>query len=255
MTRSTDQPPVSYEGQPITISEIQSKFEIEHNSTNEPWDYSASGAEQIRYKNVLAIGKRLSPRPQQLLEIGCSFGQFTKKLAGWPIVATITDISPTAIATAERALSTQPLHGTEFHFRNVSATEPFAPDSFYDVVTLMDVMESVGDSMHIQVDIINNLKRMMKPDAIIIITDYQNPKMFEQSVAKYKAWGLELLEQHYMHDRIWFSLRSSLKGLAKVNPFKRLLASETVAQSLAKLSKKRGVNGSKHMVLVMRKAR
>ncbi len=241
--------------QPITLDEIQAKFETEHNVTSDPWDYAGSGAERLRYKKVISLGKVYKPKPDNLLEIGCSSGLFTAKLAGWPKVATITDISSTAIAITEKVIKSVLNKGTDYKLMKVSATEPFSPDDFYDVVTLMDVMESVGDSMHIQVDIINNLKRMMKPDAIIIITDYQSPKKFDQSIAKYEGWGLELLEKHYMHDRLWFSLRTNLKGLAKINPFKRLLASETAAEKLAQLSKKRGANGSKHMVLVMRKAR
>lgn len=248
---TSGQQPGQGQGKPITIDEIKQHFESDYQVTAEPWDYSQSGAELLRYKKVVEIGRGLRPKPERLLEIGCSLGLFSIELAGWPSQALVTDIAPTAVEKARRQVGQIDPKGTHFEFAAASGTDAVTPPQTFDVITLLDVLESVADSPHIQEAIIKNLATLLKKDGILMITDYTHPSRFESIIKKYEGWGLKLVERHYMNDRLWYSCRTNLKAVKHLFPFKQFLASQSVAKGISAISALRGANGSKHMLLVM----
>jgi 2-polyprenyl-3-methyl-5-hydroxy-6-metoxy-1,4-benzoquinol methylase len=192
-------------------------------------------------------------KPDRLLEIGCSLGLFTRLLTGWAKNALITDIAPTATAKTEANMATVDPKGTLFTYETASGTAEFAPANHFDIITLMDVMESVSDVPQIQYDMMHNMMRMVKPSGFILLTDYLHPKTFEKTKDKYRSWGLEIVECHYLNDRLFYNLRTNFKSISKSWPLRNLLASTQFAKVLRSLSSLMGKKGSKHLFLVMRK--
>lgn len=237
---------------PITISEIAAKFEHDYTGGTDPWDYTHSAAEVLRYLFVVETGKQHAPNPKHLVELGCGMGLFTQFLAGWPEKVTGIDISKTAVETGRQRLSRINMQGTQVEFIAGSATDPLAPLQSADVITLMDVLESVADSPHIKEGIIANVKQLIKPGGLILLTDYTHPSRFPELLQRYKDWGFTIVEHHYLNDRLWHSMRANFKGVRNIFPFKQLLSSLTVGRFLARISARRGPNGSKHMLVVAR---
>lgn len=239
---------------PITVEEIRKHFEEDYTANAEPWDYSLSGAEMLRYKRVVEVGKLHAPKPERLLELGCSLGLFTIELAGWAKHVLALDIAPTAIVKAERRVNSIDKRGTEFSFVANSATEPVAPAQSFDVITVLDVLESVVESPHIQQQIVENIKYLLKPGGLVLGTDYTHPSRFQEVRERYEKWGFKVVEYHYMNDRLWYSMRTNLKSVKHMFPFKQFLASKTMARFMAGISARRGAKGSKHMLVVLRVA-
>ena len=236
----------------ITISEIAAKFEHDYTGGTDPWDYTHSAAEVLRYMFVVEHGKRHYPQPAHLVELGCGMGLFTQFLAGWPQKITGIDISTTAIETGKQRLARLEMKGSEVELLAGSATDALVPPHSADVITLMDVLESVADSPHIKEAIIANTKQLIKPGGLILFTDYTHPSRFPELLMRYQNWGFQIVEHHYLNDRLWHSMRANFKAVRNLFPFKQLLGSLTVGRVLARISARRGPKGSKHMLVVAR---
>ncbi len=61
---------------PWTIEYLEDKF-----AKPDPWRYSTSDYEQLKYERQLDAIKDRSPNPQRMLEIGSAEGAYTLKLA------------------------------------------------------------------------------------------------------------------------------------------------------------------------------
>jgi len=74
--------------------------------TEDPWGFETSEYEQTKYGRQTDISKEYRPDPQQILEIGCAEGVYTKKLADEFKNAHITgiDISHNALERAKNKL-------------------------------------------------------------------------------------------------------------------------------------------------------
>lgn len=240
------------EERPVSLEEITQQFEWEYAGGNDPWDYSQSAAELLRYQFVFDIGKRQLPKPNHILEIGCGMGFFTEYLLGWAANITGIDISPTAIAKAQERFATSDKKGSKVEFIVGSAADAPLPEQSLELVTLLDVLESVANSPHIQQSIIATVKRLLKPGGMVLFTDYAHPSRFPELLQRYKDWGFTIVEHHYLNDRLWHSMRANFKGVRNIFPFKQLLSSLTVGRFMARISARRGPNGSKHMLVVAR---
>ncbi len=98
---------------------------------SDPWKFATSAYERDKYAASLAV---LQPRYQRVLEIGCSVGVFTRRLARRCERLLAIDPSPEAIAaTRERCA----------HLRHVETQCGAVPDDFpcgtFDLVTFCEV--------------------------------------------------------------------------------------------------------------------
>lgn len=78
----------------------QSYFERRYAKKPDPWDYQTSPYEQLKYQRTLEI---LPQREfKKILEIGCSEGVFTQKIAGLGLDVLGIDISAVALERAKQ---------------------------------------------------------------------------------------------------------------------------------------------------------
>ena len=100
---------------------------------------------------------------------------------------------------------------------------------------------------------IQKTQYVLKKNGIIIFTDYLNYKTFEEHRKKVASFGLPIIHEEYLNDRLWFQVKSWLKMASNSSMVKDFLASEKVAQQLAAISAWRGAKGSKHLCFVAQK--
>src|SRR5205814_5653011 len=67
-------------------------------SEREPWEYSERGVERLRHARIAELAR--SFHATRTLDLGCSLGQLTGKLAELPGRLFAADLSPTAVIRA-----------------------------------------------------------------------------------------------------------------------------------------------------------
>jgi SAM-dependent methyltransferase len=109
----------------------QDYFETLYGEDDDPWSFASSPYEREKYDRSLAA---LSPRYERALEIGCSIGVFTERLAKRCGELVAIDISRRAIHQARIRCAHQS------HVRIVRATFPHqSPPSTFDLITCCEV--------------------------------------------------------------------------------------------------------------------
>ena len=109
----------------------QDYFETLYDAAEDPWSFATSPYEREKYDRSLSA---LSPRYERALEIGCSIGVFTERLARRCGELVAVDISNRAVRYARIRCA----HQT--HVRIVWATFPQqSPPAMFDLVTCCEV--------------------------------------------------------------------------------------------------------------------
>jgi SAM-dependent methyltransferase len=109
----------------------RSFFEDLYAGGADPWSFATSGYEREKYDRSLAA---LAPRYAHALEIGCSVGVFTERLAARCERLLGVDISEHALATAR----TRCRHLSQVRLERADVTHAF-PDGSFDLIVLSEV--------------------------------------------------------------------------------------------------------------------
>ena len=225
-------------------------FELTYRSNTEPWNYSKSGAEMLRYRKVLAIAQKFCPKPDTLMEVGCSLGLFSIMLKDYAARVVAIDISPTAIQKCKKTYA-----GSQIDFVCTTLSDGTFDAESFDIILYCDGIHGHElDDNEFQ-KVAQNIRYSLKKDGIVIFTDYLGHKNFDTYIKRIERFGFTILYKEYLHDRLWFQVKSWLKVFNGIGFVDRFLASERVAQRLATLSAKRGAKGSKHICVVAQPTR
>jgi SAM-dependent methyltransferase len=109
----------------------QEYFETLYDAADDPWSFATSQYEREKYDRSLAA---LSPHYERALEIGCSIGVFTERLARRCGELVAIDISKRAVRLARVRCA------HETHVRVVRATFPHeSPPAMFDLITCCEV--------------------------------------------------------------------------------------------------------------------
>ncbi|MGJ4859762.1 SAM-dependent methyltransferase [Labrys sp. La1] len=108
-------------------------FEALYRSDSDPWNFATSEYEDRKYQATLRALARASYA--KALEIGCSIGVLTARLAAHCDALDAVDISPTAIAKARIACAT--LDNVNFH---IAAAPDGLPAGPFDLIVLSEVL-------------------------------------------------------------------------------------------------------------------
>jgi SAM-dependent methyltransferase len=106
-------------------------FEDLYAADADPWSFETSAYEREKYDRSLAA---LRPRYVRALEIGCSIGVFTQRLARRCEELIAVDISEHALASARSRCAALP----QVTFARADVTRAFPPGSF-DLIVLSEV--------------------------------------------------------------------------------------------------------------------
>lgn len=224
-------------------------FQATYRTENEPWEYSSSGAERLRYKLTVELARRFKLQLGRVLEVGCGLGLMTCRLAVAAENVTAIDISVLAVQKCWAQLGGEL---PNVRFAVATLTDPTLELSAFDVIFYCDGL--VGHQLSDQELklVSNNMIKMLSKDGIIILSDYLGHQQFAAYRQLIASLGFEVLHEELPHDRLWFQLKSWLRLFKTFGPVRRVLASERLAKRLAWLSAQRGAEGSKHLCLVVR---
>lgn len=106
-------------------------FEQLYNANPDPWDFGSSDYERRKYDATLAA---IGTGHVNALEIGCSIGVFTRRLAERCQALLAVDIAETALEAARRRCEGLP----HIDFRRMQLPDEF-PDGRFDLVVLSEV--------------------------------------------------------------------------------------------------------------------
>ena len=227
----------------------QEDFQATYRTDSEPWEYSTSGAERLRYQRTVELARQFQPRPGRVLEVGCGLGLMTRRLASYAGEVVAIDISVPAVQKCEAQLGNE-LPNVRFAVGTL--TDPAFEATAFDVIFYCDGL--VGHQLpdHELLLVRDKMRKMLTSGGIIILSDYLGHRQFAAYRQRVAELGFEVLREELLHDRLWFQLKSWLKLFKSVGVVRRCLASEGLAKRLAQLSAGRGEQGSKHLCLVVR---
>lgn len=230
---------------------LQDKFEQHYLASSEPWNYSASGAEKLRFKRVIELARQFAPKPDQVLDVGCSLGQFTVLMTGYAKKTWAIDISPTAVRRCEENIGSK---FEDISFMVSTLAEVDLPPKSLDVIFYCDGINSHEINGKALDATIEKTSLLLKEGGIIIFTDYLHYRYFDDFRAKVASFGLKVIHDEPMNDKLWFHVKSWLKRGNDFAWVKQILASEKAAGRFAAISALRGEKGSRHLCIVAQKS-
>jgi SAM-dependent methyltransferase len=236
----------------------RANFERLYATQAEPWTYSARAAEVMRHDHVEETIRGLKPRYDRILDIGCSVGQLTSRLAGLSPRVQGMDVSPTAVrrarercdAAAERSAGAR----TAFRFCLGSSIDTPFRDGLFDLVLMCDGLHSWRLTPEEQARSLEQAHRILVPGGYAIFTEHLRPANFDAIIDRIKASPLEVVSVRYLHNRLWYSMERNLSRFRDRRSVQALLASRRVARGLMAVASLAGRRGAKHLCVIAQKA-
>jgi SAM-dependent methyltransferase len=229
--------------------ELLRHFDALHRDGEEPWAFSERGVETLRHERVAALVSSLAPR--RVLELGCSLGLMTARLAALPAELWAMDLSPTAVRRARAGLR-DPLAGVTRAptFVAGSATLlPVAPRSF-DVVVASDGLYSWHLPPEARAAALREIHDALAPGGHVVLTEHMRPARFAEFVAEVRASPLRVASVTYLHDRPCYQFEGWLKAVRHWRVARALRRSTPLARALSTLGRPVGAAGSRHICVV-----
>jgi 2-polyprenyl-3-methyl-5-hydroxy-6-metoxy-1,4-benzoquinol methylase len=166
-----------------------------YDRNDDPWNYHTSDYEKSkRDATIAALGNR---RYRSALEVGCSIGVLTLRLAGHCDRILGVDFVDTALAVARVACDSMP-HVT---FRNVRIPVEW-PGGHYDLIVLSEVLYFLSESD--SAALAGLCKESMKPDGVLLLVNWleespDDPCSGDDAATRFiatSATWLEAVSQH-----------------------------------------------------------
>lgn len=182
-----------------------------------------------------------------MLDLGCSLGQLTGRLAGLPGQLFAVDLSPTAVARARENVQSN----VEFAAAR-SLALPFRSESF-DLVVASDGLYSWDIEREERAAALVEIHRVMSPGGVAIFTDHMRRNRFAEFVAEVESSPLQVESISFLYDRLAYQFESWFKGVRGSKAAKAVLRSTDVAMVLSRIGRMFGQRGSRHICVVARK--
>lgn len=141
-------------------------------SNPDPWDFTTSAYEQAKYEATLAVLGR--PAYAEALEIGCSIGVLTRRLADRCGALLALDLAETALAAARERCADRP----EVSFLRAAVPDEWPPGRF-DLVVISEVLY-----FFTQTDLARiaaHLVAALKPGAEVVLVHWIGETNYPQS--------------------------------------------------------------------------
>jgi SAM-dependent methyltransferase len=225
--------------------DLRRHFDALHRDGEEPWAFSERGVETLRHARVAALVHALlpdTPAPR-VLELGCSLGLMTERLAALRSRLVAMDLSPTAVRRARvRVRAPSVVAG--------SATAlPVAPRTF-DVVVASDGLHSWQLDEADRAAALREIHDALVPGGSAVLTEHMRPERFAAFVAEVRASPLRVVRVTYLHDRPCYQFEGWLKAVRHWPVARALRRSTALARALTALGRPFGAAGSRHICVV-----
>ena len=246
------------ETRPETPEGLRRHFEALHRDGEEPWAFSERGVETLRHARVAALVRTLLPGTgtPRVLELGCSLGLMTERLAVLPVELVAMDLSPTAVRRARGrwlgpgVLPTGAPMARVPEFVSGSATRlPFAPRAF-DLIVASDGLHSWQLPPDDRAAALREIHGALAPGGSAVLTEHMRPARFPEFVAEVRASPLRVVRVAYLHDRPCYQFEGWLKAIRHWRVARTLRRSEALARILSVFGRPFGPAGSRHVCVV-----
>ncbi len=233
-------------------------FEGLYRAGGEPWSYSDRAVEVLRHERVTEMVRALGPGT--VLELGCSLGLMTERLAALPAALpgalVAVDVAPTAVRRArervrdclDRGRATRVV---EFAVATVR-TLPFA-DRQFDVVIASDGLQSWRLGPRGNADALRAIHDVLAPGGRAIFTEHMHPRDFPTFVALVESGPLQVETVSYLGDRFSYQFEGWLKAVRRSRPARALRANLPLARALSAIGRRIGASASRHICIVARR--
>lgn len=233
----------------VREARMLSHFEALHAAGNEPWSFSERAVEMLRHERVATLVRSLGPR--RVLDLGCSLGQMTMRLATLPAELCAMDLSPTAVSRARGRLRgrARPPVGLP-GFVSGSATQlPFRAQAF-DVILASDGLYSWELDAADRAAALRQIHRALAPGGHAVLTDHMRPAQFAGFVEEIRASPMRVVRVTYLYDRPCYQFESWFKGVQHWRVARALRRSMPVARALCAAGRCFGPAASRHICVV-----
>ena len=234
---------------PTGPNDLLRHFEALHGEGEEPWAFSERGVETLRHARVAALVGALLPDARasgaapRVLELGCSLGLMTGRLAALPAALVAMDLSPTAVRRARARVP-----GARFVAGSATAL-PVTPRAF-DVVVASDGLHSWQLGAADRAAALREIHDALVPGGSAVLTEHLRPERFAAFVAEVRASPLRVARVTYLHDRPCYQFEGWLKAVRHWRVARALRRSPAVARALVACGRPFGAAGSRHVCVV-----
>ena len=220
-------------------------FDSMYKDEHEPWSFSGRAAEILRHEWIAETMAQLDPMPRRTLDVGCSLGQLTARLAyALPDVYGV-DVSATAVAHASRRVPPRAAS-----FVAGSATELPIASRTVDLAVASDGLYSWNLPPSDRCDALREMHRVLKPGGLVLLTEHTRAERFTELVNEVTASPLRVLSVTYLYDRPWYQFESWLRAVQS-NPIARALRRNvSIARALRRVGRMIGPRASRHICIL-----
>ncbi len=225
-------------------------YENLYQTTPEPWNYKNRAIEIVRHDTIIGVLKSIRGKYSKILDIGCSLGQLTQKIAGLGSAIYAFDVSLLAVQKAKSLC----IAGDSFHF--FLARLPGVPmqTGQFDLIIASDcVHEFVPEEERIIA--VREIGNLLSPEGVALFCDYMRPGSAEGFCELIRQSGLKIVRIDRMYDRVWYQFESWFKVVRGAALVKMILSSVCIAKILRYPAMLLGKYGSTHVLIVAEKLR
>jgi SAM-dependent methyltransferase len=225
---------------------VGAHHEKRYQAEPEPWAYSDRAIEMLRHDWVAATVADLAPK--RVLDLGCSVGQLTARLAALPVELHAMDVAPSAVPRARMRVRERPA-AARVAFACGSATElPFATGSF-DVVVASDGIYSWDLSPAARARALRELRRVVADDGRVVFTEHMRREKFASFFGEIEA-EFSVIRSGLLYDRLWYQFESWFAAIRRFPGVGMVLRAKGVGRALSWVGRGLGEKGARHAWVV-----
>src|SRR3982751_4441866 len=222
-------------------------FEDIYSDDHEPWSFSERGVETLRHERLTNLVSSLAPR--RLLDLGCSLGQMTARLATLPTDVFAMDVSPTAVHRArERLREMGAVSQPRFVSGDVTQL-PFRAQTF-DVILASDGLYSWQLEIEDRAIALRQIHHALVPGGHAVLTEHMRTDHFPVYVGEIRASPLRVVRVMYFHDRPCYQFESWLKAIRHWRVARAARRSVSLARVLCTVGRWFGPVASRHICVI-----
>ena len=221
-------------------------FEDLHRHDPEPWSFSKRGVEVLRHEWIATIARTLVPR--RIADIGCSFGQLTRRISEFAPDLLAVDVSATAVSVAKERCKPY----TPGFLAGAAMALPVASGSI-DLVIASDGIYSWNLDYSERAVALRELYRITRPGGHVLLTEHTRRERFPDFLGEVERSGLEIESVTYLADRPWYQVESWFKAVQHLRVVEAARRSVTIARGFRAVARLVGPAASRHICVLARR--
>jgi len=223
-------------------------FESRHRNEREPWMFAERAAEILRHEWI--VNTAIEAAPRATLDVGCTAGQLTGRLArALPNVAAV-DVSPTAVAKARQRIVSR-TSSVAFLAGSVLSL-PVGADSF-DLIVAADGLYSWDLTADDRARALAELHRVLESGGRMILTEHMRPRRFPDFVQEVEQSPFDIRAIGYLYDRPWYQFESWFRAIQGVGAVRWIRRNVPIARVLSSVGRLFGPVASRHICIIAEK--